>query len=111
MVVTTEEQFITIALCALATMLTRFLPFLCFSPDKPTPPFVRYLGNALPAAVFGLLIVYCLKNVDFLGGNHGLPEIIAIAVTAGLHLWLRQMLVSTARGTLCYMGLIQFVLT
>lgn len=111
MVVNTEEQFITIGLCALATMLTRFLPFLCFSPDKPTPPFVRYLGNALPAAVFGLLIVYCLKNVDFLDGNHGLPEIIAIAVTAGLHLWLRQMLVSIAGGTLCYTGLVQFVLT
>lgn len=90
MVVNTEEQFITIGLCALATMLTRFLPFLCFSPDKPTPPFVRYLGNALPAAVFGLLIVYCLKNVDFFrrqprsAGNHryrgdGRPSSLATA--------------------------------
>ena len=104
-----EEQLITIGLCALGTMLTRFLPFLCFSPNRPTPPFVRYLGNALPAAVFGLLVVYCLRGVDFLSGSHGLPELIAILATASVHLWLRQMLLSIAAGTICYMALVQFV--
>ena len=53
------QQAITVLLCTAATMLTRFLPFLVISARKPTPPLVRYLGNALPAAIFGLLVVYC----------------------------------------------------
>ena len=95
------EQIITIAVVALGTMLTRFLPFLLFPAGKPTPRYVQYLGKALPGAVFGLLVVYCLKNVSLLLGSHGLPELIAILVVAGLHLWKRQMLLSIAGGTIC----------
>lgn len=103
------EQIITIAVVALGTMLTRFLPFLLFPAGKPTPRYVQYLGKALPGAVFGLLMVYCLKNVGLLSGSHGLPELIAILVVAGLHLWKRQMLLSIAGGTICYMLLVQLV--
>lgn len=106
---TVTQQLVTIALCALATMLTRFLPFLIFSEGRPTPRYVDYLGRALPAAIFAMLVVYCLKNVSFLTGSHGLPEVIAIAVTVGLHLWKRQMLLSIAGGTVTYMVLIQMV--
>lgn len=70
---------------------------------------VIVLGHILPAAVFGLLIVYCLKNVSFLSGSHGLPELISIALVTALHLWKRQTLLSIAAGTVCYMLLIQFV--
>ncbi|MDY2814370.1 MAG: branched-chain amino acid transporter permease [Dorea sp.] len=106
---TLTEQMITILMVVLGTMLTRFLPFLLFPADKPTPKYVQYLGNVLPVAVFGLLIVYCLKNVSLFSGSHGLPELIAIAVVVGLHYWKRQMLLSIAGGTICYMLLVQFV--
>ena len=106
---TLTEQILTVAICALGTMATRFLPFLLFSPNRPTPAYVQYLGKALPAAIFGMLVVYCLKNVEFFSGNHGLPELLAIAVTAGLHIWKRQMLVSIAGGTVFYMVLVQMV--
>ena len=102
-------QLLTILLCALATVLTRFLPFLIFSEKRKTPPFIQYLGRALPAAIFGMLVVYCLKNVNFLAGSHGVPEAIGIAVTVLLHLWKRQMLLSIAGGTVCYMLLVQFL--
>lgn len=104
---TLSQQIITVAMCALGTMATRFLPFAIFSASRPTPPFVRYLGKALPGAVFGLLVVYCLKNVSLLGGSHGLPELISIAVTVRLQVWKRQMLLSIAAGTICYMLLVQ----
>lgn len=103
------QQVLTIALCAAATMLTRFLPFLAFRGSRPTPAYVRYLGRALPAAIFGMLVVYCLKNVSLFTGTHGLPEAIAILVTAALHLWQRRTLLSIAGGTACYMLLVQFV--
>ena len=106
---TVAEQIITIALCALATILTRFLPFLVFSSDRPIPPYVRYLGRALPGAIFGMLVVYCLKNVDILSGSHGLPEAVSLLFTVGLHAWKKQTLLSIAGGTVCYMLLVQFV--
>lgn len=106
---TGHEQFFTILVIVLGTMLTRFLPFLLFPAGKPTPKLVQKLGRILPAAVFGLLIVYCLKNVSFLSGSHGLPELISIALVTALHLWKRQTLLSIAAGTVCYMLLIQFV--
>ena len=70
---------------------------------------VRYLGRVLPAAIFGMLIVYCLRNVTPLSGSHGIPEAIAIAVTVALHKWKHQTLVSIAGGTVCYVLLVQMV--
>ena len=106
---TVSQQVITILLVVLGTMLTRYLPFLLFPGNKPTPKYIRYLGNVLPAAVFGLLVVYCLKNVSLLTGSHGIPELVSIAVVIALHLWKRQMLLSIAGGTVCYMLLVQFL--
>lgn len=103
---TLAEQIITIAMVVLGTMLTRFLPFLVFPSDKPTSKFVQYLGKVLPPAIFGLLVIYCLKSVDVLSGTHGIPELIAILVVVALHLWKRQMILSIAGGTICYMLLI-----
>ena len=106
---TLSQQIITIAICAAGTMATRFLPFLLFRSDRPTPRYVQYLGQALPPAIFSMLVVYCLKDVSWLSGSHGLPELIAIAVVVILHLCFRQMMLSIAAGTVCYMLLIQLV--
>mgnify|MGYP000149559307 CR=1 FL=1 len=104
---TLTQQIITILIVILGTMLTRFLPFLLFPSEKPTPEYVRYLGVVLPAAIFGLLVIYCLKNVNVFTGNHGIPEFLSIALVIILHLWKRQMLLSIAGGTVCYMLLVQ----
>ncbi len=106
---TLTQEILTIGLCALATALTRFLPFLIFGSDKSTPKYVQYLGKALPAAIFSMLVVYCFKEVSLLSGSHGLPELIALLVVVGLHLWKRQMFLSIAGGTICYMVLVQVV--
>lgn len=106
---TLTQQLITILMVVAGTMLTRFLPFILFPAGRPTPKYIQYLGNVLPAAVFGLLMVYCLKEVSFFSGDHGIPEIISIAVVVILHMWKRQMLLSIAGGTVCYMLLVQLV--
>lgn len=106
---TVSQQLITIGMVILGTVLTRFLPFLLFPAGKPTPKYIQYLGTALPPAVFGLLVVYCLKGVNLFAASHGIPELLSIAAVVGLHLWKRQMLLSIAGGTLCYMLLVQLV--
>lgn len=104
-----SQQLVTIALVAFATMLTRFLPFLIFPAGKETPAFIRYLGKVLPAAVFGLLVIYCFRNVNIFAGSHGIPELIAVIAVALLYIWKRQMLLSIAGGTVLYMVLVQAV--
>lgn len=106
---TLTQQVITVGAVVLGTMLTRFLPFLVFPAGKPTPKYIQYLGKVLPSAVFGLLIIYCLKSVSLFSGSHAIPELISIALVIGLHLWKRQMLLSIAGGTIFYMLLVQFV--
>lgn len=106
---TVRQQILTIAAVVLATVLTRFLPFFVFPQNKPIPKFIRYLGDALPPAIFGMLVIYCLKDIDVFSSSHGIPELISVTVTAGVHLWKRNMLLSIAVGTVCYMLLVQFV--
>lgn len=84
---TLAQQIITIGMCILGTMATRYLPFLIFKENKKTPEYIQYLGKFLPSAVFGMLVIYCLKNVEVLHGTHGIPEGISILVTTVLHLW------------------------
>ena len=105
---TLTQQIVTIAMVILGTMLTRFVPFFVFPAGKPTPKYVQYLGNVLPPAVFGLLIIYCLKNVSIFTGSHAIPELLAITLVIALHTWKRQMLLSIAGGTIFYMILVQF---
>lgn len=106
---TLTKQIITVAMVVLGTAVTRFLPFLVFPSGKPTPKYVQFLGKFLPAAVFGLLVIYSLKDVNVFAGSHGIPEMIAILLVIILHVWKRQMLLSIAGGTVCYMLLVQLV--
>lgn len=105
---TTTQQIITIATMVVATAATRFIPFIIYR-GKTTPGYIQYLSKVLPPAVFGMLVIYCLKDVQFTSGHYGLPELIGIVVTALLHAWKRQMLISILGGTVVYMLLVQFV--
>ncbi|MBR3107637.1 MAG: AzlD domain-containing protein [Clostridia bacterium] len=98
---------ILVAAMALTTAALRFLPFLLF--EKKTPPFVVYLGKVLPAALIGMLVVYCLKDVQIASAPHGLPELIAGAAVALLQAWKRNSLLSILAGTLLYMVLVQTI--
>lgn len=103
---TTAQSIITILVVILGTMLTRFLPFLIFPEGKPPPPYITYLGTALPYAVIGLLVVYCLKDAVFTS-YHALPELIAMGFIFVLHKWKRNTLLSIGCGTVLYMVLVQ----
>ena len=96
-------------ICAAVTLATRALPFVCFGQKRAVPRLVTSLGHSLPPAIMAALVVYCLKGVDFTAWPFSLAEVIAVAVTALLHLWKRNTLLSIAAGTVCYMILIRTV--
>ena len=102
------ERIITIIIAGVATLLTRFLPFVVFK-GKKIPPFIDYLGYALPVAVFGMLLVYCFKDTVVTSFPFALPEILGLAVTSAIYLWRKNTLLSIAAGTVFYMFLVQVV--
>ena len=106
---TSFEIVITVAIVVAGTLLTRFAAFLIFSPGKKAPDFVLYLGKALPAAVMGMLVVYTFKDTIVLSYPYGVPELIALLVTVGIHVWKRNMFMSIGAGTIAYMILVQAV--
>lgn len=104
-----SKDLIIVGVVALVTILLRFLPFLIYNGKRKTPAFITYLGKVLPYSIMGMLVVYCLRNVSFFSGSHGLPELISCALIVVLHVWKRNTLFSIVGGTACYMILIQFV--
>jgi len=106
---TPTQQFFTIIIMASGVVSTRALPFFVFSSKEKTPQFVRFLGKYLASAVFGMLVVYCLKDIQFQNGDHGIPQILGIICCVLLHLWRKNMLLTIAGGTVFYMLLIQII--
>jgi len=89
---------------AVTTWLLRFLPFIIFR--KQTPAYIAYLGKVLPAAIIGMLVIYCLRNISFTKSPFGLPELIAGAAVVILQWKKRNSLLSILCGTGIYMILI-----
>ncbi|HBN46085.1 MAG TPA: branched-chain amino acid transporter AzlD [Prevotella sp.] len=114
------QQAVIVGAGVVATMLTRFVPFVLFRPGRPTPRYVLYLGRVLPASVFALLVVYCLKDITFGAspggvastGLLGVPfdtvaRLLSVAFTVAIHAWRKSMMWSIVAGTLLYMTLIR----
>ena len=98
---------ILVAVMAAATILLCFLPFLIFR--EKTPRYIVYLGEVLPAATIGMLVIYCFKDVSVLSAPFGIPELTAAAYVIGLQIWKRNLLISILGGTVFYMILIQMI--
>ena len=106
--INTSHSLILIAVMAVVSFLLRALPFLIFSNGK-TPKIILYLGEALPGAIMGMLVIYCFKNTVVTDFPFGIPELIATAVVIILHLWKKNFLLSIGVGTVLYMVLVQLV--
>lgn len=103
------EMIITIASVVVGTMVTRFISFALFAKSGKPPAIIEYLGKVLPGAVMGLLVVYALKNTVVIAYPYGLPELLAIGLLVGIHLYKRNFLVSILASTVFYMILVQAV--
>lgn len=109
MTLTSTQTLVIISMVTLGTVITRFLPFILFPDNKSRHPYITYLGDVLPYAAIGLLVVYCLKGISLIKPSYGLPETIAIICIAVLHFWKNNALLSIGVGTVVYMALVQFI--
>ena len=102
-----SEFMITVVILGLSVQLTRALPFFVFRDTSSLPKIIEYLGKVLPAAMMGLLVIYCFKDYDFTSMISILPAVIAAIVVVVLHVYKRNTVLSIAIGTACYMILIR----
>ncbi len=109
MPISIQQSLTIIAVVSLCTILLRAFPFLVFGGRKEVPKTVRYLGDVLPASIMAVLVVYCLRNVDFAAMGHFMPSLISCLLVVGLHVWKKNILLSIGMGTVCYMVLVQAV--
>ena len=101
--------WISVAIISLVTAALRFWPFLIFSDKRKTPPFIERLGAVLPYAIMGMLVVYCLKDVDVTSVSGVVPPLIASLAVGASYVIKRNTLISIILGTVCYMVLVQVV--
>ena len=101
-----REIWLAIGVMAIVTVFTRAAPFLFFMHREP-PRIVHFLGEYLPPVVMTVLVLNCVKDIDFTKTPYGLKELGAMAFTAVMHLWKRNALLSIFGGTILYMVLVQ----
>jgi branched-subunit amino acid transport protein AzlD len=109
MILSAYQAFILILMMMIGTVMTRFLPFVCFPDNKEISPYITYLSKVLPYAVVGLLVVYCLKDVEIAAQPFGITEVLGVLATIVLHKFFNRTLVSIAGGTLFYMMLLRMI--
>lgn len=104
-----RHAMIIILVMGLMTLATRILPVLIFGRGEKVPDYILYLGKVVPYTAMGLLIVYCLRDVQVTESPHALPELISITAVTLTYLWKRNTILSVVVGTVLYMILIQKV--
>ena len=105
----TVHSLLIVAVMAVFTALTRFLPFFAFPEGRKRPKVITYLGTVLPYALIGMLVVYCFKSVSVFAYPYCIPELLAVVLVIVLHIWKRNTLISVFGGVIFYMVLVQCV--
>lgn len=101
--------YLAIIIMAAVNFFTRVSPFVFFRKKEP-PRFIVYIERFFPPVIMSILIIYSLKDIDYLVAPYGLIEIGAVIFTALIHVKYNNYLVSIFGGTIFYMFLVQYPL-
>ncbi|MBL0885199.1 branched-chain amino acid transporter permease [Myceligenerans indicum] len=80
------------------TWALRAVPFALLAPLRDSV-LVTYLGERMPVGIMLILAVYTVHGVVAEDWRSLGPTCLALAVTVGLHLWRRNLLLSIFAGT------------
>ncbi|MES9906123.1 MAG: AzlD domain-containing protein [Sedimenticola sp.] len=95
-----------IGVMTLATFVTRALPFVVLK-HRGDHPLLLFLGRYSPPVIMTILLLYSLKGIDLIHSPFAVNELAALFLTAALHLWRGNALLSIFSGTALYMVLVQ----
>ncbi len=98
---------LSIAVMSLVTILLRFLPFFFFSKGE-VPSFVRYLGEVLPYASMGMLVIYCFKDA-VMDLSALIPSLIGALAVILIQAKKKNTLLSILCGSIIYLLLVNFI--
>lgn len=101
------QLLIIIFMAVLATLVTRFLPFILSKQLIHSRIFSK-LSEMLPYGSIALLVVYSLKETSFTSSPFGLYEAVGVFVVTLLQLTKSNALLSIAVGTFVYIFLLSF---
>jgi branched-subunit amino acid transport protein AzlD len=101
-----SQMLITVAMLVAGTVFTRFLPFVAFPEHKPIPKVITYLGQRLPYATMGMLVVYALKDTKLIESPYGIYELLSLVVIAIVHHFKNNTLLSISAGVIIYLILV-----
>lgn len=93
---------------AAVTWALRALPFVLLAPLRDSK-LLPYLAERIPVGVMVILTVYTLRHVDIIDMPSVIPAVVGVLVTAVLHLWKANMLLSIAAGTASFALLVSTV--
>lgn len=102
MSLTLNNALLATLVAALVIFATRLFPFALFSKREP-PPILRFIEKYIPPMIMAILLIYCLKDVNFTAHPFGLPQLIALIVTVASYLWKGNSMVSIFGGTIVFM--------
>ena len=87
-----------IASMFVATFIVRVLPFVALRKLRDNR-YINDIGRNLPPTIMLLLVIYCMKDVNFSRAPFGGPELVSIGLVVIMHLWKRNALLSIGAGT------------
>ncbi|HPR23940.1 MAG TPA: AzlD domain-containing protein [Bacillota bacterium] len=106
---TTAEMLLMVAAVTIGVQIMRWVPFALFPEGREVPEAMTLLSKVLPAAMMGMLVVYCFRNISPLEYPFGIPELISAAVVLALHFRIGNSILSIVAGTICYMIMQQYI--
>lgn len=102
-----QSALLATFVATLVIFATRLFPFALFSKKEP-PKILRFIERYIPPMIMAILLVYCLKDVEFTSSPFGIPHLVALAVTVVTYLWKNNSMISIFGGTILFMILRSF---
>ncbi|WP_232843229.1 branched-chain amino acid transporter permease [Corynebacterium hindlerae] len=96
--------FMAVGTAVAVTFMLRALPF-AIKAKLSGSPFLENFGRWMPQGAMIILLLYCLHGVGWGPTHVNVGYGVGLAVTAGVHLWRRNAVLSIVAGTIACVAL------
>lgn len=97
-----------VLISAAVTWSLRAVPF-AFLHRLRERPIIAELALTLPVGIMAILVLHTVRDTDAAQISSAVPALVAIVLTAAVHWWRGNALLSIALGTGTYIGLLMLL--